>query len=299
MVSSPPASFVERDARLTLADGTPLVYSVATAHAPAQRPPILLLHGLASNRTRWAEFAETTTLTRHFDVLRVDLRGHGESVTRANLTLQRWCNDLVALLDARGDARAILIGHSLGAQVALAFAARHPERCAALALIDPIFRDALRGKWWLIAALGPLFAFLALLVRAANRAGLQRRVVIPYDLKALDVLARQALGSKQAEEDFVRQYSSTLADLRHFRSANYLQDLVEMVRPTPPLASLRQPVLTLLSSGGTFADPADMALRLAVLPRGQIGRIECQHWPLTEKPGDVRVAIERWCESLG
>jgi pimeloyl-ACP methyl ester carboxylesterase len=137
-----------------------------------------------------------------------------------------------------------------------------------------------------------------MLVRAANALGLRRRVVVPYDLEALDALARQALGSKEAEAAFIRQYSSTWADLQHFRTANYLQDLVEMFRPIAPLESIRVPVLVLLSTGGTFADPAQMARLLRSLARQQTVPIACHHWPLTEQPGQVRAAIEPWCESL-
>jgi hypothetical protein len=57
-------------------------------------------------------------------------------------------------------------------------------------------------------------------------------------------------------------------------------------------------VLALLSHGGTFADPAEMARHLEALPRHQMAWIECHHWPLTERPVEVRTAIERWCESL-
>jgi len=275
-----------------------IVYSIAPATAGASRPPILLLHGVASNRTRWTEFVESTTLTRFADVLRIDLRGHGESTAAGKLTLERWCDDLAALLVARRETRATLIGHSLGAQIALAFAARYPNQCAALALIDPVFRAALHDRQRRIVAAGPLFALLALLVRAANRVGLRRKVVVPYDLRALDTLARKALGSKAAEEAFIRQYSSTSADLRHCRTATYLQDLVEMFRPAPSLGTMQMPVLALLSTGGTFAEPARMEQLLAALPHQQTVRVECQHWPLTEKPVEVRSAIERWYETL-
>src|SRR5262249_49884467 len=150
-VSSAP--LVERHERLALPDGATLAYSIAPAQQPAGRACVLLLHGLASNRTRWTEFARTTTLTRARDVLRVDLRGHGESIGRGSLTLERWSDDLATLLDARKTAHAIVIGHSLGAQVALRFAARHPRHCSAIGLIDPVFRDALSPKWRLIATL--------------------------------------------------------------------------------------------------------------------------------------------------
>jgi pimeloyl-ACP methyl ester carboxylesterase len=294
------AAFAERDERVTLADGATLAYSLAPARAPLGWPCVVLLHGLASNRTRWQEFAEKTSLTRHFDVVRLDLRGHGESSAGGSLTLERWCDDIAGMLAARlgRNARTIVIGHSLGAQVALAFAARYPQHCAGIGLVDPVFRDALRGKWRVVAGVRWVFVLVALLVRAANALGLRRKKVVQYDLKSLDAIARAVLGSPEAEADFIRRYSSVKADLRHAHTATYFYDLAAMFRRTPALASLRLPVIALLSTGATFADGAAMARLLGALPRQQTQWIECHHWPLTEKPYEVRHAIERWCESL-
>ena len=71
-----------------------------------------------------------------------------------------------------------------------------------------------------------------------------------------------------------------------------------MFRPVPPLASIAVPVLLLLSSGATFADPSATIERARALPQLRIETIDCQHWPLTERPLEVRGAIERWCEGL-
>jgi len=49
------------------------------------RPLIVLIHGLASNHTRWSEFMQNTVLLDRFNFLRIDLMGHG-------LSLQRYCN---------------------------------------------------------------------------------------------------------------------------------------------------------------------------------------------------------------
>lgn len=281
--------------RLARPDGVTLCYGLTPAAKPAPGRAVVLLHGLASNKSRFAEFVEQTTLTQRFDLLRIDLRGHGDSPALGRLTLEIWCDDLAAVLHAEHHPRAVLIGHSLGAQIALAFAVRYPQRTAGLALIDPVFRAALRGKWRRVAQLAPLLAAAAALVRAANALGLRRRHVAPYDLRALDATARRALQSPQAQAEFVRRYSSACEDLRHFRTAHYLQELVEMFRPPPPLAAIDVPMLVLACAGGTFAAPALMAQQLAQLPRVQTVTISCQHWPLTEKPHEVRVAIERWC----
>ena len=237
-------------------DGVAIAYRVSPARDPTF-PAVVLLHGLASNLTRWSEFVEHTTLAQRHDVIRLDLRGHGDSPTRGAIGLERWAHDLAALLDQEGHARAVLVGHSLGAQLALHFARHHPQRVAGLVLIDPVFRQALHGRWKLVAAIGPLLQLAALVVRALNALGLRRRRLEPLDLCELDHMARRALVSPQAEAEFIRRYSSTRADLRSFRTAHYVQELVEMFRPVPAPASIRMPVLVLLSTRGTFADPQE------------------------------------------
>lgn len=263
------------------------------AGSPA-RPAVLLLHGLASNLSRWSEFAEHTALAERHAVLRVDLRGHGRSDTPDRIGLEIWRDDLAAVLDAAGHARAIAVGHSLGAQVALRLAADRPDRVAGLVLIDPVFPQALKpDRRWMREA-GPAFRFGAAVVRALNALGLRRRRLPELDLRALDEQARAALVSPEAEAEFVRRYSSTWADLRTFRVAHYLQESYEMFRPIPELAALRLPSLVILSTGATFAALPDMRALARRQPDVEVAEIECHHWPLTEKPREVRVLIEGW-----
>ncbi|MBN9203654.1 alpha/beta fold hydrolase [Methylibium petroleiphilum] len=295
MLPIPPAP--ERACTLHRPDGAVLAYRVAPPAAGARGAVLVLLHGLASNLSRWSEFVEHSALRGQHALIRLDLRGHGGSVSRGAIGLEVWADDIAAVLDAQGHERAILVGHSLGAQLALHFARRQPQRAAGLVLIDPVFREALHGRWRLLAACAPLLHGAARAVRTLNTLGLRRRRVEPVDLRELDVLARQALASPAAEAAFVRRYSSARADLRHTRSATYLQDLAEMFRAPPDPATLRLPVLALLSGGATFADAAAMREMLARLPDMTLATIACHHWPLTERPAEVRAAIERWCES--
>lgn len=280
---------------LAMPDGVHLAYRVARQDGADGTRAVVLLHGLASNMSRFAEFVERTTLTRAFRVVRVDLRGHGESPMRGHVGLERWSDDLGRLLDAENIRQAIFVGHSLGAQVAMHFAARAPQRVAGLVLIDPVFRRALHGKWRMLATFAPLFRAAAAGVRMLNALGLRRRNLPALDLRALDEKARQALTSKEAEAEFVRRYSSTRADLRTFHTAHYLQELVEMFRPLPDPAAYAMPVLVLLSLGGTFSGVAATRAMAQRFARGRIETIECHHWPLTERPDEVRRAIEDWC----
>jgi pimeloyl-ACP methyl ester carboxylesterase len=237
----------------------------ARAASAPEAAPLLLLHGLASNASRFEEFCEHSTLAQHRPLLRVDLRGHGGSLTRGRLNTETWCDDLDAVLAAEGAARAFVMGHSMGAQVALHLAARHPHRVAGLVLIDPVFRQALHGRPRRIAQSAPLLRLAAAGVRAANGLGLHRGALPPLDLRAMDRLAREALANPDpaAEAAFIARYSSMRADLQHVPLAVYLQDMAEMFRAVPAPGALGLPVLALLSSGATFAEAAAMQAALA------------------------------------
>jgi len=292
---SPPATELTRT--LSCKDGVVLSYRVVPAETEAA-PALLLLHGLGSNHTRWSEFVERSTLRGRRALLRPDLRGYGESGSGGRIGLEIWADDLAALLDREGHTTAFLVGHSLGAQIALGFAQRHPARCAGLVLIDPVLRDALHGRLRFLAALAPALRGLALIVRALNALGLRRRRLPTLDLRELDRQARQALASPGGRTAFLRRYSSRRENLRHTRSAAYLQSVAELFRAAPPFASLPMPVLALLSNSTGFADAQATRECLQALPRLTLQPLDGHHWALTEQPEVVREAIERWIETL-
>ena len=259
---------------------------------------LVLLHGLASNLTRWAEFVRTTSLRASWDLLRLDLRGYGRSSPRGRIGHDVWCADLAAVLDAEGYARAVVAGHCLGANLAVEFARRHPDRVAALVLIEPMPAEALRGGLRAAAALRPLIGPLAGLFRALNALGLRRRALLPLDLEALDRETRAALAAPGAAGVALRRHASLWADLRSTSVATYLQSLLAVSQGLPDLSTMSAPVLTLLSTGGALADPAITARCLAALPAARIVWLDAQHWIPTERPDEMRRAIEEWCAAL-
>lgn len=282
---------------LVMPDGVAIHYRVTRAAVP-RKPVVVLLHGLSSNLTRWSEFLEHTTLKRDHDMLRLDLRGHGRSITRTRIGMRVWCEDLARLLDHEGYGRAIFIGHSLGAQVAIHFAHRYPQRVAGLALIDPVFAEALRGTMLWLSRLRWLVGAAVAVIRLANALGIHRRHIPQRDLRELDEHTRAALAAAGRPADIVSRYTSPRIDIRYFPTAHYLQELIETTRPLPALATIDAPMLFILSKGETFGDSAVARAAIARAPHAQIVIIDCYHWPLTEKPDDVRRAIEEWCARL-
>ena len=106
---------------------------------PADGPPVLLLHGFASNaRVNWFSTSWASLFVdAGFRVVAPDHRGHGASTKfhdPADYGPDIFANDAVALLDHLGIERADVGGFSMGARVAFALAAWHPERVGRVCL---------------------------------------------------------------------------------------------------------------------------------------------------------------------
>ena len=97
--------------------------------------PLVLLHGFTGSADTWADVA--AVLRASFDVITVDLLGHGRSDSPPEperYTMERSLDDLAALLDALKVESAHVLGYSMGGRVALAFAATYPQRVRRLIL---------------------------------------------------------------------------------------------------------------------------------------------------------------------
>jgi pimeloyl-ACP methyl ester carboxylesterase len=104
------------------------------APAPPDRT-LVGIHGLTSNHTVWCSMADVLAPARR--LVAYDLRGRGDSDKPASgYSLAVHGDDLRGLLDHLGLERATLLGHSLGAHIAVRFAAKHPDRVARLVLFD-------------------------------------------------------------------------------------------------------------------------------------------------------------------
>jgi pimeloyl-ACP methyl ester carboxylesterase len=100
-------------------------------------PPVLLLHGLAGSGRYWG--ADYDQLGRHGRLVVPDLLGFGASPRPASgYGPAEHADALAACLDELGaDRPALVVGHSLGALVALALAAHHPGRVGAVVAFSP------------------------------------------------------------------------------------------------------------------------------------------------------------------
>ncbi len=104
------------------------------------KPPLLMAHGFSDDGPCWTLVAKA--LESDYDIIMPDARGHGLSeVTEASITPMHMVNDLKAIIDAFGLHKPIMLAHSMGALMTLAFAGTYPDIPKAILLEDP-------PAWW-------------------------------------------------------------------------------------------------------------------------------------------------------
>jgi pimeloyl-ACP methyl ester carboxylesterase len=141
----------------------------------ADKPQLLLLHGLTDDGGCWAPVIEA--LAGEYDIIAPDARGHGQSdAPERGYSPADHAGDVVAFIRALGLNRPIVMGHSMGGMVATAVAAQHPELVNAVVVEDPAWFD------------------LAQQPTPEHRRG--RRMEWEQDLRANQQLTREALIAK-------------------------------------------------------------------------------------------------------
>ena len=98
---------------------------------------VLAVHGITSSHMAWRTIARELVSRARVCMLAPDLRGRGGSATLPGpYGMASHVTDLIGVLDDAGVERVVLAGHSMGAYVVARLAAEHPERAAAVVLLD-------------------------------------------------------------------------------------------------------------------------------------------------------------------
>ncbi|MEK3725164.1 alpha/beta fold hydrolase [Paenibacillus sp. FSL H8-0034] len=107
---------------------------------------VVLLHGFCGSSVYWDELLPLLPNGYHW--ILPDLRGHGQSGAPAGeYSMEAFAGDLAQLLKGLDAGPAIVLGHSLGGYIALAFAERYPELLSGFGLIHSTgFPDTDAGK---------------------------------------------------------------------------------------------------------------------------------------------------------
>jgi 3-oxoadipate enol-lactonase len=244
---------------------------------------VAFLNGIAMSIAHWAPVAEP--LSRRYRCLCHDMRGQLRSPRAAGapaIRLEDHVEDLRALLDTLAINRVHLVGTSYGAEVAMLFAAAHPEASASLVVIDgvseldPLLRAT--AESWKAAALADPVVFY--------------RTILPWNYSAAFIAENSEMLARR-EQAVARLPRGWFEDFAALCDAFLALDI------TPRLSSISCPTLVLVAEKDIlkhegFARIIAGRIRGAVL-RGIGG---AGHAVVIEKPDAVRAEVEDFLAAL-
>jgi len=150
-VPPPPQRLADAPDQFIHIDGVRLHYRDA-----GRGDPVLLIHGYTGSIGLWAVTDSGTisladSLSRDHRVIALDLRGYGQSTKLGDVAQygHKMTDDVARLIERLKLGRTHLIGHSLGALLAVNVAERYPDRVASLSLLAGMFfRDSATFATW-------------------------------------------------------------------------------------------------------------------------------------------------------
>lgn len=112
-----------------------------------QKPPLVLAHGFSDDGACWNPVAEL--FAQDYDIIMPDVRGHGLSEgPEHGYSIRQQVDDLYGIITALGLHKPLILGHSMGALVAMTLAGLYPDMPKAILLEDP-------PAWWYARGLPP------------------------------------------------------------------------------------------------------------------------------------------------
>ena len=251
---------------------------------PPGRPPALLLHSLAAHSHWWDWSAPL--LAERFSVAALDLRGHGGSAWSDPPAYRAadYAADIVAVLDALGWRRPLVVGHSLGGYVGAYLAARYPERVGALVIADTMTQWSDDEAAWALKQVerpGPEFA-------NQSEAGSRYRLSPPETRAPGDWIRHLGEAAVVERAPGLWQYA---VDRRVFAHA----------RPDawPLLAGVVCPTLVVRGAGSQIMD-RDAWLRVATsVQHGQFAEIkDAWHHLVLDDPASFVSTVTTWLDRV-
>jgi len=246
----------------------------------------VLVHGFTASAASFA--ANLPALNKRFEVISVELLGHGESdspTDSAPYAPEAAVARILALLDKLGHEKVLLCGHSLGAALCLRLALDAPERLAGLILINsmsaagtPEWRDDAR----------PGMVTMAQRLRAEGSDFLRQTRLYPAHSKRLDPESRELL---------MRAFDAT----DPHGLAGTAEGLVIEVNSFERLGDLEVPTLVVVGERDkAFAEAApDFIERMPAVLVQKVHLKEAGHAANIEQPEAFESAVVAFAEDLG
>jgi 3-oxoadipate enol-lactonase len=214
---------------------------------------VMLQHGFGRSGNMYHGWVPH--LSRDYRVIRMDLRGTGESPhhgTDIQFTLNGFISDFIGLMDALNIERIHYVGESLGSILGVALAATHPERIKSLTLVSPIIRARPERTVALNSVGYPSWAE-ALQALGMNEWWLQSRKV-----------SGELTGNPMKDNWFAQECARTPLDV-----AQALLRFVPTISAEPMLEHVRAPTLVLSPGVSRHTDAEEQQAIVKAIPNAR------------------------------
>ena len=251
----------------------------------------LFIHGLGENLRTWKKMEEQLTIP--YQILLIDLPGHGQSSLqrRTNYSHDNLSQLLWKFVDKIGTGDLVIVGHSLGGNIALRMAAIRPEKIQGLFLLSPSVFDT-RGF--------PLPRLITnnIFLRPLLDVMIRRIVRSP---ERLTKLLQQAVFDETAVDgDLIERIVTPITDNpKSYLTLIYLFRNSSRNRKLPDFGGIHVPVLIINGTEDLWVKPEDTLRLASLLPDGKLILLpSCGHMPQEEKPNEVVQKLEEFVKNL-
>jgi pimeloyl-ACP methyl ester carboxylesterase len=245
--------------------------------------PVVLLHGGSAHAHWWDLFADS--IADHYHVYALDLRGHGDSqhASPPAYRIDDYARDLSTFMELLGLPSATLVGHSLGAMIATAYAGTAPRRVQGLVVVD----SALKVTPADVRYMARLQRFPQPMYRSRDDA-LRRLRLLPMHTTADASILRHVAAYG------LRQVADGRWTLKFDREAMAQDGPVDL---TPHLQRLRCPILFVRGAHSTLLTEAGLAALLRVARHAQAVELpDAHHHVMLDNPTAFERAIRNFLE---
>jgi len=257
-------------------DGT--AYTLAGPHGA---PVVVLIHGLGLTRLLWDQLG--SELAKQYRVLTYDLCGHGETaLPKRQPSLSVLSDQLCSLLDLLGIQRCAIIGFSLGGMISRRLAIDHPNRVAALAILNSPHERSLEAQ------------------RLIEERAVQTTVGGPAATIDSTLERWFTPGFRESQTDVVALIKGWVLANNSNNFALHRRVLasgvIELIRPNPPITA---PTLVMTCENDSGSTPA-MAYAIAAEIAGAQTVVvpELQHLGMLERPELFAIPVVRFLSNL-
>lgn len=237
--------------------------------------PLVFLHGFPLSRGVWQKQIEG--FQESYRVIAPDLRGLGDSQTQPGpATMAQCADDVRALLVQLTTGPVVLIGHSMGGYVALAFARQFPELLRGLILVGTrAGRDTAEA--------------------AAGRLAMAEKVKAEGAQAVVEAMAPKMLAADNQDAQMAAQVLGFMAPSRSAGVIGALLGMAERPDATAFLAQIAVPTLVITGADDVLIPPAESETLAQAIRGAQLKVIpHAGHLVAFEQPDEFNQAVKEW-----